>query len=306
MAGKFATYDKEAQKEILDQYEEDLAGGAAFWKPQGGDDNEIRVLPALADEGVLPYRMRRQHWVRGVVDRPFNCPRAEDEAAVCFLCDKVKELKASDDDEDKAKGEDLFAKTQFLYRIIDINAPKRGVQVYAPGKKVHKKVAALLRDKKDYGFVILDIEDGLNLVVEKTGSTQFDTEYDVRPRRNNTSLKEDHGIDVEKLELPDIGELCKVATNAEMKKAWNGEDDAAPTERAASRRRPVADDEPKAKANDDGDDPEAEERPRRTRREEPADDPEDKPKASSRQKAVDDDEPQRPGRRLASKSREDD
>jgi gp32 DNA binding protein like len=243
-------------QETLDQYEEDMSGGADFFKFKDGD-NEVRLCPPAEDE-TRPYAKRGQHWRIGDAEKVFNCPRAVNEDALCFLCDKQKELKKSDDDADQDKAEDMYAKRQFLYRVIDPSEAglRKGIQVMGVGIKTHKQIAKLLRDK-EYGPVIFNPERGLNIKIEKSGSGKNGTEYVVRPCRTETDVV----AILEANEPPDIFELCKVATNKQMTAAWNGEVTEAGEKPKAetSRRRDVVDaEEPvsrRARANDPDDEP---------------------------------------------------
>ncbi len=302
MAAKAATaprgWGTTDMTETLDQYEQDESGGADFFKFKDGD-NEVRLCPPAPGE-KKPFIKRAQHWRVGPADKIFNCPRAIDETAACFVCDKMKELKASDDDSDVDKGEDLYAKKQWLYRVIDPNNVKRGIQVMAIGIKAHKQIAKLMRDK-EYGD-ITDPEDGINIVIEKSGSGKTGTDYSVRPRRNPTSVT----AILEENDPPDIAELCKPATNKAMKAAWNSEvddDDGKKPEPDKARRRTIDDDEPT---------------PARSRRSEPEpEDPDDLPEDEPEERRprridskahVKPEEPEEPrrGRRIATRPRDED
>jgi hypothetical protein len=293
--------------ETLDQYEEDLAGGADFFKFKDGD-NEVRLCPPAPGE-KKPFAKRGQHWRIGDAEKTFNCPKALNEDAQCFLCDKQLELKKSDDDADVDKATDMYAKRQFLYRIIDPSSEaslRKGIQVMGIGIKAHKQIAKLMRDK-EYGD-LTDPVHGINITIEKSGSGQYGTEYAVRPRRNESNV-----VDIlEANEPPDIFGICEPATNKQMKAAWNNvvsDDDKPKPEAEKSRRKSVDDDEPKPRRSRDEDpeDPEPE-APRRNR-----DDDEPKPRRArdddeptpKRSAAKDEDDPPR-GRRLATRSRDED
>jgi hypothetical protein len=285
--GNASEYDRE---ELAAGYEEDLAGDASFWKPVVGE-NEIRLLPP---PGLRrPYAMRSQHWLRNGNQRmSFNCPAAEDDSVKCFLCGVVAELKASDNKDDKALANDIKAKPQWLYIILDMEHPKKGPQVYGAPKTVCQDIARLVTDKKDYGPIILDPVKGYNLVLTREGTSQNDTEYSVRGRINPEDVTEF----IEKADPPDIAALCEPASNKDMQAAYE-EIVGAEEEQPRTRRRSTEDDEPR-RARDE----EPEDKPRRARDEEEPrrarDD--DEPRRAARD--TEDDEPKaaRPGRRLRS------
>lgn len=303
-------WGKTDMQETLDRFEEDLSGGADFFQFKDGD-NEVRICPAAEGER-LPFFKRGQHWRVGDAEKVFNCPKAVDDDADCFLCDKVAELKKSDDDADVEKGEDLYAKRQWLYRIIDPANVRKGIQVMAVGIKTHKQIAKLMRDR-EYGD-ITDPENGINITIEKAGNSRYNTEYTVRPRRNPSDVLkvlEDH-------EPPDLATLCEAATTKQMKAAWNNDATASSGEKpkaAKSQRRDIDDDEPKSRrTRDDDDEPKArakddDDEPKSRAK----DDDDDSPKRRTRDD--DDDEPRRKreddddapkGRRLSTKSRDED
>lgn len=278
MASKWGRTD---MQETLDQYEEDMAGGADFFQFKDGD-NEVRICPPAEGE-TRPFAKRGQHWRVGDAEKVFNCPKAVDETAVCFVCDKAAELKKSGDEADVEKGEDLYPKRQWLYRIIDPNNARKGVQVMSIGIKAHKQIAKLMKDK-EYGD-ITDPENGINITIEKSGNSRFNTEYTVRPRRNPSNVL----AILEEADPPDIFSLCEPASAKQMKAAWSGESDEKAEKPVAekSRRRDVADDEPKSRRARDDEDPEEEPTPKRA----------SSPKSDARE-----DKP----RRLASRSRDED
>lgn len=279
----------------LDQYESDLSGGADFFKFLDGD-NLVRLCPPAAGE-TRPFVKRAQHWRVGDAEKVMNCPRAVQEDASCFLCDKIAELKKSDDEADNDKGHDLYAKQSWLYRIIDMTTAatqRKGVQVMSAGIKTHKQIAKLLKDK-DFGN-ITHPETGTNIIIEKTGSGMIGTDYIVRPRRNASDVTDL----LEGLAPPDISAVAAPATNKAMKAAWNNEASDTPKEKPkaeSSRRRNVDDEEPTPAraAADEAEEPE--ERPARRRASINDDAKRVRPEAA-------DDEPVATGRRLSSVSRD--
>ena len=286
--GNASDYDRD---ELVEGYEEDLAGDAAFWKPIVVE-NEIRLLPP---PGLRrPYAMRSQHWLRnGNQRQAFNCPAADDDTVKCFLCGIVAELAASDNKDDKAAAKDIKAKPQWLYIILDMEHPKKGPQVYPAPKSVCQDIARLVTDKKDYGPIILDPVKGYNLVLTREGTSQNDTEYSVRGRINPEDVSEF----LVKADPPDIAALCEPATNKDMQAAYE-EIVGAEEEQPRTRRRNVDDDEPRRSR--------AEAEPEKPKRARDDDEPrrardDDEPRRATRETG-DDDEPKaaRPGRRLRS------
>jgi len=106
----------------------------------------------------------------------------------CPICDFVSELYASGDPESKALASKLRVRKQFWMNIIDRNDEDSGPQIYGPGVMVFSATASIIGDP-DFGD-IYDEEDGIDIVIEKSGSG-LETSYEVRPRRHSTPLSED-------------------------------------------------------------------------------------------------------------------
>jgi len=277
----------------LAQYEQDAAAyGADFFEFKDGE-NEVRICPPGPDDDGLPFVVRATHFRVGEANKRFNCPKAADKDADCFICDRVKELRESGDEDDEEQAEELRAKKQWLYRIIDMSNVRKGIQVMAVGIKTHLKIRSYLHSK-DYGD-ITDIEEGFNLIIEKSGSG-LKTTYEVRARRNPEDVTEI----IEDLEAPDLAKLTEPASNKAMKAAWEGtdeeEDKKAKVSRPKAQRRAVEDDEPRRRrvAEDD--------EPRRAAVVEDDDEDDDEEDEKPRRAAKDEDEKPR-GRKLATSSR---
>jgi hypothetical protein len=72
--------------------------------------------------------------------------------------------------------------------VIDRDNEKAGPQIFTPGVTVFSTISSLIGDP-DYGD-IFDLEDGLDLIIEKTGK-RLETEYQVKPKRTSTPLSDD-------------------------------------------------------------------------------------------------------------------
>lgn len=162
------------------------AGTAGFWRPKDGR-NVIRILPEVGEMEVF-WQEVGKHFVPNS-SKVFVCPKFTTSGEMeCPICDFVSELYASGDDESKALAGKLRVRKQFWMNIIDRDNEDAGPQIYGPGVMVFSAIASIIGDP-DFGD-IYDVSDGIDIVVEKSGSG-LETSYEVRPRRHSTPLAED-------------------------------------------------------------------------------------------------------------------
>jgi hypothetical protein len=108
-----------------------------------------------------------------------NCPRMMTKGQKgCPFCDRAQELQ-SRGGADAEAAKDLWPRRRVYSNVIDRDNPEKGVQVMPFGKKVHQELAKLRRDKVAGGD-FADPLKGFDVVIERTGTGQFDTEYTVR------------------------------------------------------------------------------------------------------------------------------
>jgi hypothetical protein len=236
-----------------DEVAQALEGGGNYWAVAEGR-NRIRILPPWSEEAAEAGRYFFEtafHYGIGPDDRTMPCPLAAGVRDTCFLCSLANSLKKSSDEDDQAEAKDLFPKRKYLMNIVDIAHPEKGVQVWSAGVKAMRQVHYYVRDR-EYGD-ITDLEDGYDLIVEKTGSG-INTEYFVKAAKRSSSFPSDELVQKNPL-LADIdkeGALTDLATfldypsDAEMQSVYEG------TGKAT------------AKAAEEDEEEEEEEAPRRT------------------------------------------
>lgn len=274
--------------ETVEQYEADAkekSGGADFFKFENGE-NRIRIIPPAP--GVKRFFVRRAtHWnvVEGGIEKGegdnFNCPRALDKTAKCFLCDRVAELEASDDADDKKLAKELRARSQWMYAIVDLDDVEAGIQICGFPKTVHEAVGQYVADD-DYGD-ISDLDDGYNLVVTRKQQKKKIT-YDTRAKKNPSAAPEAIAEFLDSNDPPDLTKYAEASSFKAMKAAWEGEeldddDDDKPKKKGKSRRA----------SREDGDE---DDEPRKKSKKSKSDDDEDEaPKSKSKaKKSADDDD----------------
>lgn len=163
----------------------DMGGRQGFWRPKNGR-NVIRILPEVGEMEVF-WQEVGKHFIPNS-KKVFTCPAFTSGELECPICDFVSELYASGDDESKALAGKLRVRKQFWMNIIDRDNEEAGPQIYGPGIMVFSAIASIIGDP-DFGD-IYDVEEGIDIVIEKSGSG-LETSYEVRPRRHATPLAED-------------------------------------------------------------------------------------------------------------------
>jgi hypothetical protein len=245
MAGKLNIAALAARLGELNQPRGGGGGGMSFVDIKDGR-NQVRLLPGKDD----PNEFYVEVWVHygvGKTDKNSKgtmlvCPKTHNENAYCPVCELSSQLKKmskkKDDNYDK-QAKSVYRKKRVYFNAIDraedlskyekdgdgkwINKEsgdeESPVKVLGSGVEVFKAVLGLLVDP-DYGDIILDTADGLDLIITKTGSGQFNTSYDVKAARKESVV----GFDLWQEALNDLKSLAKVKTAAEIEAIMNGED----------------------------------------------------------------------------------
>lgn len=212
--------------------------------------NQVRLLPGKED----PTEFYEECWVHyGVGKSGSNkgtfvvCPTTTNEHAKCPQCELSKELKAlskkKDDNYDK-QAKQAYRKKRVYFNAIDraddltsfvkddegnwLNAEgekESPIKVLGTGIGVFKDILGLLTDP-EYGEAILDPEDGLDLIITKTGSGQFNTEYKVTATRKEVPLD----FDAWEENLNDLSALVVPKTYDDIATIMDGGDPSSSTE----------------------------------------------------------------------------
>jgi hypothetical protein len=162
-------------------------GSSGFMRIQDGR-NIIRILPQV---GKMEYFFQTvgRHMIPPDGKKFFYCPKFTSEGEKdCPICEYVEELYKTGDKVNKALASELRVKRMFWMNVIDRANEKSGPQIYTPGVTVFGAVSSLIGDP-DYGD-IFDLEDGIDLIIEKSGKG-LDTEYQVKTKRSSTPLSDD-------------------------------------------------------------------------------------------------------------------
>ena len=171
----------------------------------------VRILPAHKEAvSTKFFREIHRHEIYQKGQRPqlFACPKVM-QGTDCPACDKGEELLATRDPDLMRTATDKFRpKKKYIYNVLCQSSPvpARGdptvfgkVYVMEAGVKTHKQIITLDRDKMSGWHELWRPENGVNLIITRTGTDMNNTEYIVIPNgAGRTNLFEDckaRGID---------------------------------------------------------------------------------------------------------------
>jgi hypothetical protein len=199
------------------------------------------------------------------------CPRTANENAPCPVCEASKELwnlSTKKDDEYQKQAKQLNRKKRVYYNAIDrsldladfelrkeddtevwynvkTNEKESPIKVLGTGIGVYKDLLKLIVDP-EYGDVT-DADEGLDIIITKSGNTQYNTEYDVKTVRKETPI----GLDGWEEHLNDLEPLTKFKTYDEILTIMEGGD---PSKGSNESNETADDNPPTNQANQDEED----------------------------------------------------
>jgi hypothetical protein len=222
-------------------------GGMSFIDIKDGD-NRVRLFPGKDD----PNDFFEEVWVHyGVGKGEGNskgtmvvCPKTKNENAQCDVCElssQLKKLSKKKDDNYDKQAKSVYRKKRVYFNAISKDDQSKyekredgdklkwhnvtedreesPVKVLGTGIDVYKQILALLVNP-EYGVDILDTtNEGLDLIITKTGSGQFNTEYKVIAARKGSAV----GFDEWESCLHSLKDLSKIKTREEIQAIMSGE-----------------------------------------------------------------------------------
>jgi hypothetical protein len=165
-------------------------GQSDFWKPKDGR-NIIRILPiggVLPSDWVTPYPfvLGGVHSNVGLSLRDtVYCARLTHNKA-CPICNFVFQLYNTKDDNDIKLAKRIKGYTSIISNIIDLSDIEKGVQKYAFGKTLARKIKSYMDDEEFKP--LLDPERGHNMIIIKKTVDGYPNYDDSRPEVKTSSL----------------------------------------------------------------------------------------------------------------------
>lgn len=229
---QWGSYEPEAAE--AEQQELDKLGGGTFLKLKVGR-NVVRILPPKVGQ-KSPFVITHQH----VINIPgkenplsFNCPRMMSKQP-CPVCQKAEQLRSTGRQADYDAAGALLPRLRVYSNVIDRANPEAGPRILAMGKTIHEELVGL-RNDQDAGGDFTHPFDGFDIVIKRTGTTKNDTEYDVKPARENSALGDLSWIEMQS----DNRRFAMVPSLDDIRKLLSGEglddDDSAPAPRRRRR-----------------------------------------------------------------------
>jgi len=172
-------YHKTDLTKVKEKYDQISTG--QFWSPKEGT-NEIRILPPYGESGYF-FREVDMHFGVGQRNESFVCTRAE--GGKCYACDKLEELRSSEDPKKVNLARKFVPRHRVLYNIVDLAEPSKGVRIFSSGVSIFKDILSYFADP-DWGD-LTDPEEGYNLKIIREG-TGLDTSYRVQARKNPSPI----------------------------------------------------------------------------------------------------------------------
>lgn len=213
MAGKVDISKLAEKLNKLNENTSSNQGGMNFLNINDGR-NVIRVLPPKSENEDF-YKEVWVHYGIGKTDQNKKgtmvvCPTTDGENEACPVCELSKqffELSSEKDDSYSKQAKSFYRKKRVYYNAIsrdeDLSVyTKEGegddakwvnsktgdeespIKVLGTGVGIFKDILGLIIDP-EYGDVT-DFEEGLDLIITKSGSGQFNTKYDVKTVRKET------------------------------------------------------------------------------------------------------------------------
>jgi len=214
MVKKQVTYYQTDVKKVIEEGKRATRGGglSGFFNPKVGP-NEIRILPPWSDSG-LPFKEVVVHFGIGPESQTVACLRPFRKR--CYICEQVSKLWSSGLEQDQDTARRIGRANRYLWNIIDLQEPEKGVQILSCGVKLFEQIWAYFADEEwgdltnpDSGYDLTIVREGLGLKTRYTS---------VRLRRNPTKLQ-----NMEWLEsLNDLDKALNVLSYDAQKELYEG------------------------------------------------------------------------------------
>jgi len=178
----------------------------------------IRVIPP---EDKIWFREVTEYFVRpfGYITSPKDFDMEDP------ISDWVRSVYQSGNEDEIEKVSSFRSNTRYIMNAIIISSPDEvspsdGIKVLKVPTEVKRHLVKYECDKTDWGNII-DYEDGLNIIIEREGSGQYDTKYTIIPqskRSNIFQLLAERDVDPSTLVIHDLDEVHRsgVKTHEEM------------------------------------------------------------------------------------------
>lgn len=207
---------EEANKEVAD-----VSSGVIM--PLAEGTNIVRFMPVPLGS-KMPVRVTAVHFVDPLPgsDNKFSfaCPRRELRQQ-CPACQESEKLIASRNPADRELGKSLRSKLRIYANVVDRSSSDNSVRVISFGKKIWDQLEKIRKNPRLGGDWTNPTEEGFDIIIERTGTGQYDTEYTVSADRKNSPLAEtQQEIDMLVESCHDLEQFIQPEVPEELLQAW--------------------------------------------------------------------------------------
>jgi hypothetical protein len=195
-----------------------------FWKVPVGK-TVARFMPPLlgwkTNKGS-PFSVQHQHFIHmpGIEQVIiFNCPKMH-ENKFCGGCQRADKLETSGAALDMKMAKKLRPQKRVLANVIIDHRTNPRLVIWAFGKTVYDQLKSIRGDDENGGDFLDPSARGFDIVVERKGTGQFDTEYTLTASRNRSPLKDMEWIGMQK----DPSQFVHIPTKDQQERLLAGED----------------------------------------------------------------------------------
>lgn len=145
-----------------DRAESGAKGGPWFSIKEDGE-HEIRIIK-------LAEFKTGTHW--GVIEgkegksKSIRCPRVLN-SQPCPICERIEELRESDDPEDQERAEKIMAQEKYPIVVLDMQETSPEPRIYEASKSVFYGIWDLIASKSGSYKDLLSLERGRNVIIER-------------------------------------------------------------------------------------------------------------------------------------------
>ncbi len=148
-----------------------------FKIPEG--ETLVRILPPWSEAGDIGFECRA-HWRIPPDDKMYLCLRQINQE--CPLCEFVRDLKTAGKEE---FGKRIHANKSIYLNAIIRSEENKGVQIIRCGTLLYQELIGYAYDPD---YLMIDLENGRDMTIQRVGQGPKDTRYTVKPAAKASPL----------------------------------------------------------------------------------------------------------------------
>lgn len=216
---KFGKFTKEAASAQRDQAQ---SMNATMYMKLTVGRNIVRFFPPAVGEET-PFLIVSRHFLHlPGVDQPvvFACPRVHAGKA-CPACQKMNQLRASGNEKDHNLSRAFAPQFAAFANVINRKNPDDGPKVLSVSKTTYDTIMAF-RDE-EMGGDFTDLEEGFDVIIDRTGTGKEDTKYKAFLARKNSAIGTDKQIAAWSEALHDLKQFVAIRPYDKLVSQLKGE-----------------------------------------------------------------------------------